>query len=76
MSDMLTMLGRWQLDVKAVRERMYGAATPRERERWHAVWLLARWSGTPIRLALGWKPYGKQGRRHWLSSRRGAPPRP
>ena len=33
------------MDVKAVRERMYGAATPRERERWHAVRLLARgWS--------------------------------
>jgi hypothetical protein len=41
MNDMLTILERWQLDGKAVRERMYGAATPRERERWHAVWLLA-----------------------------------
>jgi transposase len=53
MSDMLTMLGRWQLDVKAVRERMYGAATPRERERWHAVWLLAHgWSAAQVAEAL------------------------
>jgi hypothetical protein len=42
MNDMLITLGRWQLNIKAVRERMYGAPTPRERERWHAVWLLAR----------------------------------
>jgi hypothetical protein len=41
MNDMLAILGRWQLDAKLVRERMYSAPTPRERERWHAVWLLA-----------------------------------
>jgi transposase len=45
MNDMLTMFERWKLDVKAVRERVYRAPTPRERERWHALWLLARgWS--------------------------------
>ncbi len=37
MKDVLTMLGQWQLDVGAVRERMYRAPTPRERERWHAM---------------------------------------
>ena len=42
MNEMLDMLGRWQLDVKQVRERVYRAATPRERERWHALWLLVR----------------------------------
>jgi transposase len=42
MNDVLAMLGRWQLGAKAVRERLYRAPTPRERERWHAVWLLAR----------------------------------
>jgi hypothetical protein len=42
MKDVLTMLGQWHLDVGAVRERMYRAPTPRERERWHALWLLAR----------------------------------
>ncbi len=32
MNDVLAMLDRWQLDVKSVRERVYHAATPRERE--------------------------------------------
>ena len=35
-------LERWQLDVDGVRNRMYLAPTPRERERWHALWLLCR----------------------------------
>jgi len=53
MNDMLVTLGRWQLDVKAVRERLYGAPTPRERERWHAVWLLAQgWSAAQVAAAL------------------------
>jgi transposase len=53
MNEMLMMLGRWQLNVKAVRERMYGAPTPRERERWHAVWLLAQgWSAAQVAEAL------------------------
>lgn len=53
MNEMVAMLERWQLDAKAVRERMYGAATPRERERWHAVWLLARgWSAVQVAEAL------------------------
>ena len=53
MNDVLTMLGRWQLDVKAVRERVYRAPTPRERERWQALWLLARgWSTAQVAAAL------------------------
>ena len=53
MNDMLVTPRRWQLDVKAVRERMYGAPTPRERERWHAVRLLARgWSAAQVAEAL------------------------
>lgn len=53
MNGMLDMLGRWQLDVKQVRERVYRAATVRERERWHAVWLLARgWSTEEVAEAL------------------------
>jgi len=53
MNDTLVMLGHWQLDPKAVRQRMYGAATPRERERWHAIWLLARgWSAAQVAEAL------------------------
>jgi hypothetical protein len=36
------MLGRWGLDIGEVRRRMYEAPTARERERWHAVWLVAQ----------------------------------
>ncbi len=53
MNDLLTMLTYWKLDVKAVRERVYRAPTPRERERWHALWLLARgWSAVRVAEAL------------------------
>jgi hypothetical protein len=51
-------LERWQLDVRAVRERMYRAPTPRERERWHALWLLARgWSAAQVAEALERDPH-------------------
>ena len=33
------LLVRWALDGAALRERIYRAPTPRERERWHALWL-------------------------------------
>ena len=50
MDDWLT---RWKLDARQVRERMYGAPTARERERWHAVWLVARgWSAARVGEAL------------------------
>jgi transposase len=53
MNEMLVTLGRWQLDVKQVRECVYRAPTPRERERWHAVWLLVRgWSEAEVAEAL------------------------
>jgi transposase len=53
MDNLLTLLEQWQLDLKAVRERVYRAPTPRERERWHAVWLLARgWSAAQVADAL------------------------
>lgn len=53
MKDMLAMLERWKLDVNTVRERVYRAPTPRERERWHALWLLARgWSAAQVAEAL------------------------
>jgi len=53
MSDLLALFGHWQLDVKAVRERMYRAPTERERERWFAMWLLAQgWSAARVAEAL------------------------
>jgi len=54
MNDVVVMLGHWQLDVNQVRERVYRAPTPRERERWHALWLLARgWTAEQVAEALG-----------------------
>jgi transposase len=54
MNDTLVMLGCWQLDVNQVRDCVYRAPTARERERWHAVWLLARgWSVDQVSEALG-----------------------
>ena len=40
MKDMARLLEKWQLNVGDVREQMYRAPTPRERERWHGLWLL------------------------------------
>ena len=52
------LLERWELDLGAVRERMYRAPTPRERERWHALWLLARgWSAARVAEALERDPH-------------------
>jgi transposase len=54
MSDVLALLAHWHLDADQVREHVYRAATPRERERWHALWLLARdWSAAQVADALG-----------------------
>src|SRR4051794_38443599 len=52
-SAMNELLDRWNLDERQVRERMYGAPTARERERWHAVWLVVRgWSAARAAEAL------------------------
>jgi transposase len=53
MEDVDALLRQWQLDIGAVRERVYRAPTARERERWHALWLLARgWSSAEVAAAL------------------------
>ena len=53
MNDMLALLEPWQLDLTEVRQRMYRAPTPRERERWHALWLLALgWPASQVAEAL------------------------
>ena len=58
MSDIAAVLGRWELDAGRVRDRMYRAATPRERERWHALWLLARgWPANKVAEALERDPH-------------------
>lgn len=49
MAEIVAALARWELDARQVRERMYRAPTPRERERWHALWLLAQgWSANKV----------------------------
>ena len=42
MAELAAVLARWELDLPQVRDRMYRAPTPRERERWHALWLLVQ----------------------------------
>jgi transposase len=49
MAEMAAALAHWDLDLRQVRDRMYRAPTPRERERWHALWLLAQgWSANKV----------------------------
>ncbi|MDQ5851684.1 MAG: helix-turn-helix domain-containing protein [Chloroflexota bacterium] len=58
MIDMVALLERWQVDERSVRERMYRAPTPRERERWHALWLLAQgWPESRVAEALERDPH-------------------
>jgi transposase len=65
-SELEEALSRWQVDAATVRERMYRAPTPRERERWHAVWLaLQGWSSARVAQALGRDPHTVGG---WLAA--------
>ena len=77
---------RWKLDVRQVREQMYRAPTARERERWHALWLLARgWSAAQVAEALERDPhtigewlaaFGRGGPAALASERSGGSPPP
>jgi hypothetical protein len=56
--ELTNALEQWQLDLAAVRTLMYRAPTPRERERWHALWLLARgWTAAEVAAALERDPH-------------------
>ena len=58
MWDIVELLERRQLDGGDLRERMYRAPTPRERERWHALWLLAQgWTSSAVAEALERDPH-------------------
>ena len=53
MEEIGALLERWGMDEAEVRRRMYRAPTPRERERWHALWLLAQdWTAAAVAHAL------------------------
>ena len=56
--EMDRFLEQWEMGVKDVHRRLILAPTSRERERWHAVWLLAQgWSASATAEALGRDPY-------------------
>lgn len=56
--ELAKALDQWKLDLPTVRELVYRAPTPRERERWHALWLLARGStAAKVAAALGRDPH-------------------
>ena len=58
MTDILALLKAWSLDLNAVRRRVYRAPSERERERWHALWLLAKgWSAAQVADALERDPH-------------------
>ena len=72
MDEVLDGLKRWKLDRGAVREQVYRAPTPRERERWHALWLLAEgWSAVQVAEALERDPHTIG---EWLANFRRAGP--
>src|SRR2546428_13124431 len=48
------LLMGWGMDLEQVRQRLYDAPHPRERERWHALWLVGQgWTQVQIAQALG-----------------------
>ena len=58
MNSILSLLKEWSVDMGYLRRQMYRASTPRERERWHALWLAAQdWSYTHIAEVLGRNPH-------------------
>lgn len=72
MNAITALFQQWELDERGVRERMYRAPNPRERERWHALWLLARgWSAAQVGEALERDPHTIG---QWLSNFRQAGP--
>ncbi len=58
MEDVSALLARWEISPADAREQIYRAATPRERERWHALWLLSQGcSAAQVARALGRDPH-------------------
>ena len=56
--EMDRFLEQWEMGVKDVHRRLILAPTSRERERWHAVWLLAQgWTASTTAEALERDPH-------------------
>lgn len=57
-NDAQAVLAQWRLTPTHLREQVYQASTPRERERWHALWLLSQgWSAAAVARALERDPH-------------------
>ena len=79
-------LEQWQMGVKDLRRRMILAPTPRERERWYAMLLLAQgWTAAATAEALERDPhtigrwasaFGEGGPAALMFEQTGGPPRP
>ena len=77
-------LEQWQMEVKDLRRRMILAPTPRERERWYAILLLAQgWTSSATAQALEREPhtigrwvsgFGKGGPAALIFEQTGGPP--
>ena len=53
MKDIQKVLAKWQMDTPGVRRLVYTAENARERERWHAVWLMTQgWTADQVAKAL------------------------
>ena len=51
-------LEQWQMDARDLHRRLILSPTSRERERWHAIWLLAQgWTASGAAQALGRDPH-------------------
>ena len=51
-------LDQWKMDTKDLRRRMVLAPTPRQRERWQALWLLAQgWTASATAETLERNPH-------------------
>ena len=85
MMEMGVLLERWRMDEAEVQTADVSGSDARERERWHALWLLARgWTAAAV--ARRWErdahtigqwaeAFSEGGPRRWLLSSREVPPR-
>ena len=56
--EMDRLLEQWEMNARNLHRRMIPAPTPRERERWHALWLLAQgWTASATAEALERDPH-------------------
>ena len=56
--DIGLILRQWEMDARGLHRRLILAPTPRERECWHALWLLAQgWTAAATAEALGRDPH-------------------